>query len=202
MDRFAAADERFARLAPALRGSRLLRTPPTESLYSFLCTPQCQLPRTAGMVHHLGRAYGTPLGAVDGFTHYAFPGTATLAAAAREGPLRAARFGYRARSVVAAAAAVAARGGDGWLAALRGAPRDAVAAALTALPGVGQKVGACVASTALDGDAIPVDTHVWTFMRRDYLPHLRSSSSSGARGTGAAPPPLTQCAGGCCRCGR
>ncbi|OSX78326.1 LOW QUALITY PROTEIN: hypothetical protein BU14_0112s0025 [Porphyra umbilicalis] len=173
--RFAAADGRFAALlaaAPALRGLRTLRTPPTEALYSFLCTPQCQLARSATLAQHLGRAYGTRLGAVDGWDHYAFPGTDALAAALDEGALRAAGFGYRARTLPAAAAAAAAAGGDAWLAALRGSDRGAIAGALTALPGVGQKVAACVASLALDADAIPVDTHVWTFMARDYMPHL------------------------------
>lgn len=60
MERFAATDARFAAVAPALRGSRLLRTPPTEALFSFLCTPQCQLARSSALVHHLARAYGTP----------------------------------------------------------------------------------------------------------------------------------------------
>lgn len=53
-------------------------------------------------------------------------------------------------------------GGAEWLLSLRDLALEEVIEALTALPGVGPKVAACVALFSLDQHhAIPVDTHVW-----------------------------------------
>lgn len=52
---------------------------------------------------------------------------------------------------------------------MRSAERSAVQEELVALPGVGRKVADCVALFALDQcEAVPVDTHVWDIVVRDY----------------------------------
>lgn len=49
---------------------------------------------------------------------------------------------------------------------------------LCKLPGVGRKVADCVALFSLDQPgAIPVDTHVWSIVTRDYAPDLRHAKS-------------------------
>lgn len=95
--------------------------------------------------------------------YYAFP-TLQQLSAATEDELRSLGFGYRAKFITGAVAALLARpeGGEVWLQGLREVPAAEAAAALETLPGVGPKVAACVALFSLDKhDAIPVDTHVW-----------------------------------------
>ncbi|GAB0492262.1 hypothetical protein MMPV_003523 [Pyropia vietnamensis] len=170
---FAAADDRFREVSPALLGARMLRQDPTECLFAFLCSQNNHLSRIAGMVSHLAAAHGEALGVWAGVPHAAFPSVEALAAGATEAALRDAAFGYRAKYVVGVATEVAAAGGASYLAALRLAGREAVAATLTALPGVGRKVAGCVSLFSLDqADEVPVDTHVWRLAVRDYLPHL------------------------------
>lgn len=173
MTGFAAADDHFRDVSPALLGARMLRQDPTECLFAFLCSQNNHLSRIAGMVGHLAAAHGERLGVWAGVPHAAFPTVEALAARATEEDLREAAFGYRARYVVGCANDIAAAGGAAYLAALRPAGREAVAAALTALPGVGRKVAGCVSLFSLDqADEVPVDTHVWRLAVRDYLPHL------------------------------
>jgi 8-oxoguanine DNA-glycosylase Ogg len=190
--RWAAADARFAALAPHLPGARMLRQDPVECLLSFVCSQNNHISRIHGMVSKLAARYGTPLvvegGAapLNGGAHvsteapefHAFPTLEQLGAATEE-ELRAAGFGYRAKFIVGAVAQLAAQegGGAAWLRGLRAAPAADAAAALTALPGVGPKVAACVALFALDKHgAIPVDVHVWSLAQRYYAPQLRGKS--------------------------
>lgn len=57
---------------------------------------------------------------------------------------------------------------------LRSKPHDEVQTALLQFPGVGRKVGDCVAVFSLDQTAaIPVDTHVWAIAVRDMDATLR-----------------------------
>lgn len=72
-----------------------------------------------------------------------------------------------------------AKGGSGWLLGLRENPsRQEVQAALMELPGIGRKVADCVALFSLDqSDAVPVDTHVWDIVVRDYEPSLGAAKS-------------------------
>jgi N-glycosylase/DNA lyase len=105
---------------------------------------------------------------------YAFP-TLEQLKAATEDELRAAGFGYRARFIVGAVAALRdmPQGGAAWLQGLRKEPYAAAHEALCALPGIGPKVAACICLFALDKhDAIPVDTHVWALATRHYARHL------------------------------
>jgi 3-methyladenine DNA glycosylase/8-oxoguanine DNA glycosylase len=63
--RWAAADARFAALTPHLPGARMLRQPPLECLFSFICSSNNHISRIGGMVERLA-AYGTPLAPAAG----------------------------------------------------------------------------------------------------------------------------------------
>jgi N-glycosylase/DNA lyase len=166
------ADARFAQVAPAFPGLRVVRTDPVECLFSFLCSSANNIARITRMVDALCRRYGEPLGEVEGARYYRFPSVSALAAA-REEELFALGFGYRARLVVQAARTLVERG-EQWLYALRDAPYEEAHRQLLTLPGVGHKIADCVCLFSLDkAQAIPVDTHVWQIARRDYLPELQ-----------------------------
>jgi len=169
------ADARFAQVAPAFPGLRVVRTDPVECLFSFLCSSANHIARITRMVDALCQRYGEPLGEVEGVRYYRFPSVSTLAVA-REEELFALGFGYRARMVVQAARTLAERG-EQWLYALRDAPYEEAHRQLLTLPGVGHKIADCVCLFSLDKpQAIPVDTHVWQIARRDYLPELQGRS--------------------------
>jgi N-glycosylase/DNA lyase len=60
-------------------------------------------------------------------------------------------------------------GGSKYLKDLRGSNNEKLRDALTKFPGVGPKVGDCIALFSLDATSIvPVDTHVWRIACRDY----------------------------------
>ena len=203
---WAAADpKRYASVAGAVRGVRVLRQDPLETLISFILSSNNNITRIASLVERVAALYGDQILApgelrqaagvsvcppprsgalphVDDAWH-AFPTLAQLASA-DEPALRAAGLGYRARYVVGTASALASTdgGGDAWLHALRttASTRDAVTA-LATLPGVGPKVAACVALFSLDKrDCVPVDTHVWQLAARHYTPSLRGKSFTPA----------------------
>jgi N-glycosylase/DNA lyase len=172
---WSAIDVRFAQVARAFPGLRVVRTDPVECLFSFLCSSANNIARITRMVDALCRRYGEPLGEVEGARYYRFPSVSALAAA-REEELFALGFGYRARVVVQAAHALAERG-EQWLYALRDIPYEEAHRQLLTLPGVGHKIADCVCLFSLDKpQAIPVDTHVWQIARRDYLPQLQGRS--------------------------
>lgn len=169
------ADTRFAAIAPAFPGLRVLRIDPTECLFSFLCSSANNIPRITRMIDALCRRYGKKLEDVDGVAYHRFPTIHELAEASEE-ELFALGFGYRARLVVQAARELRERGEE-WLYRLRHVSYEEAHHALTTLPGVGNKIADCVCLFSLDKpQAIPVDTHVWQIARRDYLPELQGRS--------------------------
>eukprot|EP00958_Prasinococcus_capsulatus_P002694 scaffold233_cov548-Prasinococcus_capsulatus_cf.AAC.4 len=60
-DEFSAADERFRRLVPYVRGSRMLRQEPYECLFSFICSQNNHISRIHLMVDRLCARYGTQI---------------------------------------------------------------------------------------------------------------------------------------------
>ncbi|MCS6829025.1 MAG: hypothetical protein NZ749_00110 [bacterium] len=169
------ADARFASVAPAFPGLRVLRTDPVECLFSFLCSSANNIPRITRMIDALCRRYGTRLAEVEGTDYHRFPTVYALAAASEE-ELFALGFGYRARVVVTVARELSERGEE-WLYRLRNLPYEEAHDELTTLPGVGHKIADCVCLFSLDKpQAIPVDTHVWQIAQRDYLPELQGRS--------------------------
>ena len=71
------------------------------------------------------------------------------------------------------------KGGRDWLLDLRQLPcRHDVQNELIQLPGIGKKVADCVALFSLDqSEVVPVDTHVWDIVVRDYDPSLADAKS-------------------------
>nr|QDO16309.1 N-glycosylase/DNA lyase [Lingulodinium polyedra] len=196
---WAAADPRIAAIAAALPGIRVLRQDPVECLFSFICSSNNNIKRIQLMLSRLRRSFGDHLGVfhlpstavaaipalqalraeamevpdvptpeLTPVHFFAFPSSERLAAVEEE-QLRGLGFGFRAKWVAGAAAALHERGGRRWLLSLRGRPYAEVRAALMELPGVGPKVADCVALYCLEQpDCVPVDVHVWRVACRDY----------------------------------
>jgi N-glycosylase/DNA lyase len=161
-----------ARASARLPGLRLMRpSSVTQTLLCFVCTANNHLARIDQMVERL-----LELGGGEGF-----PG---LEAVAGTSPrwFRERGFGYRAEQLVDAARSAAGRGGEEWLASLRDRSYHEAVDELRALPGVGPKVGDCVALYGLHhGEAVPVDTHLWHAAAPLFLPEEAGREATEAR---------------------
>ncbi|XP_041046739.1 N-glycosylase/DNA lyase isoform X2 [Carcharodon carcharias] len=173
--RWSQADKHFERVAQDFPGVRILRQDPTECLFSFICTSNNHISRITGMIERLCQTYGERLCKLDSYTYYSFPTLQALAGDDVEKQLRVLGFGYRAKFVNQSAKMILDKHGSDWLNSLREAPYEEAKRALCTLPGVGTKVADCVCLMSLDkAEVIPVDTHVWQIMKRDYQSHLGS----------------------------
>lgn len=141
------------------------------------------------MVHKLCYNYGPLLGHLEGEAYHDFPPPQALAKPGVEAKLRDLGFGYRAKYLYQTAVMITEKE-QGWLDSLRNPEspilgqkpvsagewtpqgREGYRAAheeLLTLQGVGPKVADCVCLMGLGwGEAVPVDTHVWTIAQRDY----------------------------------
>lgn len=145
----------FSRAAlTTCRGLRILRQPHWECLATFITSPMKQVSHIRQISLHLRERYGDK---VPGSLINAYPAPAQLAAL-RETDLRDCRLGFRAKSLLGTAQAVASGAVDlGKLAQL---PTSELREELCRLPGVGRKVANCVLLFAYERlDSVPVD--VW-----------------------------------------
>ncbi len=145
-------------------GIRILNQDRWETLCSFIISQCNNIHRIKRIVEELCRRFGEPV-EFDGGIFYTFPDAGKIAplSPADLAPLR---CGYRAPYILAAARAVAS--GELDLEALSKTDLVTAKKALTALPGVGEKVANCAILFSLRiGSAFPVD--VW--MRKALAQH-------------------------------
>lgn len=161
----------------ALQGIRLMRPSSlTETIFTFLCTANNNLHRIIPMCWKLG-GYGDPIG--PGLN--AFPVVQRIAEIP-ETELREAGFGYRGATIPKAAQAIVERGADRWLKALKEANYQAAHAELCSLPGIGPKLADCICLYGLDqGEAVPLDTHIWQAFTRLYHPEWKGKAVTDFR---------------------
>ena len=155
----------------ASRGLRIIRQPLWECLATFITSALKQVSHIAQISHTLRRRYGEPLGSLGGRDLFAYPTPARLAAL-DEGDLRACGLGFRARSLLEAARALAAAEPTGEPSLKRWRPLDRAAtlAALTGFRGVGTKIANCVLLFAYEHlDAFPIDVWIERVLRERYF---------------------------------
>lgn len=193
----------------ALRGLRIMKqSDPYEVLFSFLCTPNNNIRRITGMVRRLA-GYGEPIGSFTRTSEpplrdvsragrrqavgeesqpscefmnevRRFPPPERVAAIPEE-ELRSAGFGWRARTIPAAARALLAKP-DGWLESLREASYKGAHEELCSVPGIGPKLADCIALFGLHHmEAVPIDTHMWQAACRLYFAEWRGAPLTSAR---------------------
>lgn len=161
----------------SIRGLRVLKTSPEETFFTFLCTPNNNAERIGRMVRVL-EGFGD---AVDApFDARRFP-SARRIAAIPEDTLRSLGFGYRGKSIPAAAQQLLERG-IGWLEGLSEADYATAHSELCRIRGIGPKLADCIALFGLGfGEAVPVDTHLWQSACRVYFPEWKGKSLTGLR---------------------
>ena len=151
----------FSRAAlAACRGIRILRQPRWECLATFITSPMKQVAHIRQISLQLREAYGQK---IPGSRVNAFP-TASRLAQTTERDLRECRLGFRAKSLLGAATAIAS--GDFDLDSLERRSTDEARSQLCLLPGVGRKVANCVLLFAYERlDAVPVDIWISRILR-------------------------------------
>ena len=142
-------------------GLRVLNQSPWETLVAFILSANNNVARIRGLTQALCARFGE-MWNFEGITLYGFPSPERLANAG-EGELRALKVGYRAPFLIGAAQRVL----EGFpLESLRDMPYEAAHAALTVLPGVGDKVADCVLLFGCGHtSAFPVDVWVERLLR-------------------------------------
>ncbi|MDR3690420.1 MAG: hypothetical protein P4L46_13650 [Fimbriimonas sp.] len=152
---------------------------PSDTFFSFLCTPNNNIERIKKMVSALSR-FGEPLDTVEGVSLRRLPDVEVVASIP-ESVLREQGFGYRARTIPLAAQQVIERG-DGWIDGLKVLSYEVAHRELMAISGIGPKLADCIALFALDmTEAVPVDTHVWKGLCHMYRPEWLDLSTTDVR---------------------
>lgn len=138
----------------ACRGLRVMRQPHWECLATFITSPMKQVAHIRQISLTLRQRFGTK---AKGSLINAYP-TPEALAALEENDLRDCQLGFRAKSLLKAARAVA--DGSVDLSAISDQPTEEARKRLCTVPGVGRKVANCVLLFAYERlDAVPVD--VW-----------------------------------------
>ncbi|KAL5011314.1 hypothetical protein ScPMuIL_009865 [Solemya velum] len=176
--KWCSVDPYFEKLSKHFGGIRILRQDPVETLFAFICSSNNNISRISSMVDKLCLHYGERIANVEQTQYYSFPSISSLAGSGLEEKLRALGFGYRAKYINATAKYIMTNHDEQWLHHLRRIPYKEAKNELTKLVGVGAKVADCVCLMSLDKvGAVPVDTHVWQFTAKNYLPKLNQSKS-------------------------
>ncbi|MFZ0709806.1 MAG: DNA glycosylase [Terrimicrobiaceae bacterium] len=151
----------FSRAALATcRGLRILRQPRWECLATFITSPMKQVVHIRQISLELRALYGER---IPGSRVNAYP-TPDRLARTTEKELRNCRLGFRAKSLLGAATAVAS--GEIDLASLADKSTGEARRQLCLLPGVGRKVANCVLLFAYERlDAVPVDVWIARILR-------------------------------------
>lgn len=180
--------DRLRQIALCLPGVRIVDQDPWETLVSFICSSNNNIPRITKILDAIRRNYGDPLLTVspmcfdgkrivgmddnnDVVALYSFPSLVQLQRLATNADLRTkCGMGYRAKYLLETMQTLTDLGGEMYLQELR-LVKDPIIVQekLTQFCGIGRKVADCIALFSLQQtDAIPVDVHVWNIARRDY----------------------------------
>ncbi len=170
-----AEDEVIRSATIKFNGLRILRQPPQECLFAFLCATCNNLPKIEKSILHLTRHYGETI-VLNDRTHYLFPTTEALAAATEE-VLRSGLWGYRAPRVIEIARRILQHGEIDWFNSLNSAAHEDAVEQLTQMHGIGTKLADCICLFSLNKHhAVPVDTHVRQLAASLFNPSLATKS--------------------------
>lgn len=165
----------------AFEGIRILKQQPVETIFSFICSANNNIPRISKMVEKLCELYGTKaeikLDANRTEVFYDFPTIKQLIGnlSGMETTLRNAGFGYRAASIAKTVqnfAVIHVDGGmDSWLNMLKRCSYEEARNHLLHLPGIGPKVADCICLMALNKNhVVPIDRHLLALTVEIYKP--------------------------------
>ena len=114
-----AKDPYFSQVSEKIRGLRVLRQNPVETLFAFICSSNNNIQRISGMVETLSQTYGRRLGELEGVVYYSFPDIKDLKGQKVEQKLRGMGFGYRAKYIHQCASYILEHYDNNWLEKLR-----------------------------------------------------------------------------------
>lgn len=174
-------DEYVGAAISRYRGMRVLRQDPWETLASFICSANSNMPRIRSNIESIASACGDRIGNGEGARN-AFPTPGQLASLGAAA-LRRLGLGYRADYLHRAAVAVA----EGSIAPeeLRGQAYDEALSRLLTVPGVGDKVANCVLLFSMDKPAaFPVDVWIQRTLEEMYPAQIRAERRRLTRRTG------------------
>lgn len=115
------SDPHFVKVSENMRGVRVLRQDPVETLFAFICSSNNNIPRISGMVEKLCHEYGEFLGEIGDVAYCAFPNMKDLKGSRVEEHLRSVGFGYRAKFISQCASYILQHHDSEWLEILRSA---------------------------------------------------------------------------------
>jgi len=149
----------------ACRGLRILRQDPWETLISFICATNTNIPRIRGMIASLALHFGERIPGTRE-PRYRFPSPDALFHCRDR--LGVCRPGYRERSLGEAAERVA--GDSGLLEGIGSLPFDEARDTLLSFRGVGEKAADCILLFGYHRlEAFPVDVWIRRIMYTHYL---------------------------------
>ncbi|MDD3111898.1 MAG: DNA glycosylase [Methanofollis liminatans] len=156
-------------------GLRILRQEPFETLISYICATNTNIPTIKKRIALIAERYGRRL--PSGVS--TFPDAAALAPCS-EGEMRGCVLGYRAPYACATAALCAED--PAWAQRVAALPYGEARHELLRFPGVGPKAADCILLFAFEKyEAFPVDVHIRRMMRRHYLPDLPEDKTMTCR---------------------
>ena len=145
------------------RGLRILNQDKAECLLSFIVSQQNNIPRIKGTLSRLCAALGEKK-RFAGYDYYTFPSLERLAEQ-DEDFYRSLGLGYRARYVAASSKKLLEEG----FSSVEGKTGAELKRALTAYPGIGNKVADCISLFAFrETAAFPVDTWIARLYRENF----------------------------------
>lgn len=144
------------RLIKTYPGLRLMRQEPHQCLFSFVCASNTNIPMIRRMLYSITRKFGRST-RVDGTEFFIFPSATDINRASID-ELRSCGLGYRAKTIKAAAHAIAS--GQLDFDALKSMNYEEAKKELLQVYGIGNKIADCVLLFSLEKiDAFPID--VW-----------------------------------------
>ncbi|CCH61517.1 hypothetical protein TBLA_0E04650 [Henningerozyma blattae CBS 6284] len=162
-----------------LRGVRVLQQEPWETLISFICSSNNNIPRISQMCQKLSSHYGNLLNKHEFSNYYSFPTSEELCDRASVESLRSLGFGYRARYIIETAKLLVQQKkivgiiNDTeyfqYISNLYKNDYLQIREHLMGYSGVGPKVADCVCLMGFHmDDIVPIDVHIGRVAKRDY----------------------------------
>jgi len=177
---FRAADEHIRGAIDRLRGLRVLRQDPEETLLSYVFTAANSLRRIIPAIEEVSRRFGDPIAEVDGRTYYSFP-TAQALANAHPDDLRCIGGVCFRGPNLHSVARVILHHPPGWAAGLRERSYEEARAELLGIKCIGRKIADCALLFSMDKDqAFPVDTHIRQVAVQYYVPEFKQKTLTPA----------------------
>lgn len=175
-DDLVARDPGLARVITRLKGLRVLRQDPEETLLAYVCTTANSLGRIIAGVEELSTRYGKRIGEIDERQYFSFPTAEVLAHTAPDELCSIRNICFRGKSLRNVAQQLVERP-PGWLESLRHTAYHEARSELLAIRGIGPKIADCVLLFSLAKDeAFPIDTHILKVATENYLPDLKNKA--------------------------